>query len=110
MWKNCFANTQSLNEFSTSENCFYCICCIHDIMGVCVFTCLINCADCRVNLINFCLFIVFVLQLCGSFADTMTRTVQAISENMQVDFIDVNIGCPIDLVVQKVCGMLIKNA
>lgn len=43
----------------------------------------------------------FGAQLCGSYPDTMTRAAQVIVDTMDVDFIDVNLGCPIDMVVQK---------
>eukprot|EP00795_Rhopilema_esculentum_P014894 gene14894-6033_t len=43
----------------------------------------------------------FGVQLCGSFPDTMTRCAEMLSSEMDVDFIDVNIGCPIDLVFKK---------
>lgn len=41
-------------------------------------------------------------QLCGSFPDTMSRCAEMLSQEIDVDFIDVNIGCPIDFVFKKV--------
>ncbi|CAF1179227.1 unnamed protein product [Rotaria sordida] len=47
---------------------------------------------------------IFGIQLCGSFVDTMTRTVQLLEENFDYDFIDLNCACPIDLVYKKGAG------
>ncbi|CAF3257733.1 unnamed protein product [Rotaria socialis] len=47
---------------------------------------------------------IFGVQLCGSFVDTMTRTVQMLEENFDYDFIDINAACPIDLVYKKGAG------
>ena len=46
----------------------------------------------------------FAIQLAGSYSDTFTKACQLISENCQVDFVDVNFGCPIDLVFNKGAG------
>lgn len=43
----------------------------------------------------------FGVQLCGGYPDSMTRCAQLICENMDVDFIDINCGCPIDLIYNK---------
>eukprot|EP00210_Caulerpa_lentillifera_P000196 g191.t1 len=42
----------------------------------------------------------FGVQLCGGYADALCRTAQLIEDTCQVDFIDVNLGCPID----SICG------
>jgi tRNA-dihydrouridine synthase 3 len=34
----------------------------------------------------------------------MTRCAQVLHENCDIDFIDVNMGCPIDIVYQKGAG------
>ena len=41
------------------------------------------------------------IQIAGSYADTMTKACQVINEHMKVDFVDINCGCPIDLVFNK---------
>ncbi|XP_026393718.1 tRNA-dihydrouridine(47) synthase [NAD(P)(+)]-like isoform X2 [Papaver somniferum] len=46
----------------------------------------------------------FGVQICGSFPDTIARTVELIDRECTVDFIDINMGCPIDLVVDKGAG------
>jgi len=43
----------------------------------------------------------FGVQLCGSFPDTMARCTEMLNNEVEIDFIDVNIGCPIDLVYKK---------
>ena len=43
-----------------------------------------------------------LFQLCGSFPDTMARCTEMLNNEVEIDFIDVNIGCPIDLVYKKV--------
>ena len=42
------------------------------------------------------------LQLCGNNPYVMTRAAQVIDDVADVDFIDVNLGCPIDLVYKQV--------
>lgn len=47
----------------------------------------------------------FGVQVCGGFGDAMTRCAQLISEQAkQVDFVDINFGCPIDVVTKKGAG------
>jgi len=43
------------------------------------------------------------LQIEGCFPDTMTRCAELINDHIDVDFVDINSGCPIDLVYKKVC-------
>lgn len=42
------------------------------------------------------------LQVEGCFPDTMTRCAELINNYTDVDFVDINSGCPIDLVFKKV--------
>jgi len=44
------------------------------------------------------------VQLAGGYADTMSRCAQLIADNLEVDFIDINLGCPIDVVNEKAAG------
>ncbi|KAL7002621.1 tRNA-dihydrouridine(47) synthase [NAD(P)(+)] [Sarracenia purpurea var. burkii] len=46
----------------------------------------------------------FGVQICGAYPDTVTRTVELINQECTVDFIDINMGCPIDIVVNKGAG------
>lgn len=46
----------------------------------------------------------FGVQLAGAYPDTMTKACQIIKENFKVDFVDINSGCPIDLVFNKGSG------
>lgn len=43
----------------------------------------------------------FGIQICGGWADTLTRCSQLINDNLEADFVDLNCGCPIDLVYKK---------
>ena len=43
------------------------------------------------------------LQVCGGYPDAMARCAQLLDERVDVDFVDINSGCPIDLVCNK-CG------
>lgn len=38
------------------------------------------------------------IQICGGHADVLARSVEVICKELEVDFIDINQGCPIDLV------------
>ncbi|XP_020538784.1 tRNA-dihydrouridine(47) synthase [NAD(P)(+)]-like isoform X2 [Jatropha curcas] len=46
----------------------------------------------------------FGVQICGAYPDTVARTVELIDKECMVDFIDINMGCPIDIVVNKGAG------
>lgn len=46
----------------------------------------------------------FGVQVCGAYPDTVARTVELIDQECMVDFIDINMGCPIDIVVNKGAG------
>ena len=45
-------------------------------------------------------------QVCGSHADSMVRCAQLLEESTQVDFVDINMGCPIDLICNKYAHFL----
>ncbi|XP_054619936.1 tRNA-dihydrouridine(47) synthase [NAD(P)(+)]-like [Dunckerocampus dactyliophorus] len=53
----------------------------------------------------------FGVQVEGCFPDTMTRCAELINNNTDVDFVDVNSGCPIDLVYKKGggCGLMTRT-
>uniref|UniRef100_A0A5B7BA75 tRNA-dihydrouridine(47) synthase [NAD(P)(+)] n=1 Tax=Davidia involucrata TaxID=16924 RepID=A0A5B7BA75_DAVIN len=46
----------------------------------------------------------FGVQICGAYPDAVARTVELINQECVVDFIDINMGCPIDIVVNKGAG------
>ncbi|MEE6466669.1 hypothetical protein FKM82_007021 [Ascaphus truei] len=50
----------------------------------------------------------FGVQLEGSFPDTMTKCAELLNRTIDVDFVDINVGCPIDLVYKKGggCGLM----
>ncbi|KAM6958851.1 tRNA-dihydrouridine(47) synthase [NAD(P)(+)]-like [Aplochiton taeniatus] len=54
---------------------------------------------------------IFGVQLEGCFPDTMTRCAELINNNIDVDFVDINSGCPIDLVYKKGggCGLMTRT-
>eukprot|EP01119_Soliformovum_irregulare_P022729 TRINITY_DN7829_c0_g1_i1.p1 TRINITY_DN7829_c0_g1~~TRINITY_DN7829_c0_g1_i1.p1 ORF type:complete len:556 (+),score=137.68 TRINITY_DN7829_c0_g1_i1:91-1668(+) len=47
---------------------------------------------------------VFGVQICGCHTDVMTKCAEVISDNITVDFVDINMGCPIDLIVDHGAG------
>ncbi|GMH23603.1 hypothetical protein Nepgr_025446 [Nepenthes gracilis] len=47
---------------------------------------------------------VFGVQICGAYPDIVARAVELIDQECSVDFIDINMGCPIDIVVNKGAG------
>uniref|UniRef100_UPI0009B42EA5 tRNA-dihydrouridine(47) synthase [NAD(P)(+)]-like isoform X2 n=1 Tax=Monopterus albus TaxID=43700 RepID=UPI0009B42EA5 len=53
----------------------------------------------------------FGVQVEGCFPDTMTRCAELINNNTDVDFVDINCGCPIDLVYKKGggCGLMTRT-
>ena len=42
------------------------------------------------------------VQVCGAFPDTMTKCAEMLCQHVEVDFIDINCGCPIDLIFNSV--------
>ena len=49
---------------------------------------------------------IFGVQICGGYPDSVTRCCQLLEENIDVDFIDINMGCPIDMICQKGYGSM----
>ncbi|GIY31903.1 tRNA-dihydrouridine(47) synthase-like [Caerostris extrusa] len=45
---------------------------------------------------------IFGIQLCGSHPDVMTRCCQVLSENVSFDFVDINMGCPLEGIYKRV--------
>lgn len=50
----------------------------------------------------------FGVQICGNNVYIISKVAQLLEENTEVDFIDLNLGCPIDLIYKKGggCGMM----
>ncbi|KAM9307572.1 tRNA-dihydrouridine(47) synthase [NAD(P)(+)]-like [Gastrophryne carolinensis] len=53
---------------------------------------------------------IFGVQLEGGFPDTMTKCAEVLNTSIDVDFVDINVGCPIDLVYNKGggCGLMTR--
>lgn len=51
----------------------------------------------------------FGVQICGAYPDTIAKTVELIEKECTIDFIDINMGCPIDIVVNKAAGSALLN-
>ncbi|XP_058393891.1 tRNA-dihydrouridine(47) synthase [NAD(P)(+)]-like [Diceros bicornis minor] len=52
---------------------------------------------------------IFGVQLEGAFPDTMTKCAELLNRTLDVDFVDINVGCPIDLVYKKGGGCALMN-
>jgi tRNA-dihydrouridine synthase 3 len=44
---------------------------------------------------------VFGIQLAAGYADQYTRTMELVQNHLSVDFVDLNLGCPLDMVCNK---------
>jgi len=53
---------------------------------------------------------VFGVQLAGGFPDQLTRVGEILERECSVDFVDINCGCPLDLVCDKGAGASLMNA
>ncbi|KAI4968984.1 hypothetical protein ZWY2020_046314 [Hordeum vulgare] len=51
----------------------------------------------------------FGVQICGAFPDTVARTIELVDNECSFDFVDINMGCPIDVVVNKGAGSSLLN-
>jgi len=47
---------------------------------------------------------IFGIQLAAGYADIFTRTMEVVETHVECDFVDLNLGCPIDLVCKKGAG------
>lgn len=47
---------------------------------------------------------IFGVQLAGGYSDSLSSCAECVANEMDVDFIDINCGCPIDLLVNKGAG------
>lgn len=47
---------------------------------------------------------VFGVQIASGYADQFTRICEVIEEEMNVDFVDLNLGCPLDIICNKGAG------
>uniref|UniRef100_H0W7K2 tRNA-dihydrouridine(47) synthase [NAD(P)(+)] n=1 Tax=Cavia porcellus TaxID=10141 RepID=H0W7K2_CAVPO len=52
---------------------------------------------------------IFGVQLEGGFPDTMAKCAELLNRTIEVDFVDINVGCPIDLVYKKGGGCALMN-
>lgn len=53
---------------------------------------------------------IFGVQICGSWPDEMTKVAELMGTFCDVDFIDINCGCPLDLICNHGSGCkLAKN-
>ncbi|WIA43732.1 hypothetical protein OEZ86_010158 [Tetradesmus obliquus] len=46
----------------------------------------------------------FGVQVCGGYPDAMSHLAQLLEENISTDFVDINCGCPIDIICERGAG------
>eukprot|EP00882_Tetradesmus_deserticola_P026771 GHRQ01029564.1.p2 GENE.GHRQ01029564.1~~GHRQ01029564.1.p2 ORF type:complete len:140 (+),score=56.99 GHRQ01029564.1:304-723(+) len=46
----------------------------------------------------------FGVQVCGGYPDAMAHLAQLLDENIDTDFVDINCGCPIDIICERGAG------
>ncbi|XP_044275012.1 tRNA-dihydrouridine(47) synthase [NAD(P)(+)]-like [Varanus komodoensis] len=51
----------------------------------------------------------FGVQVEGAFPDTMTKCAELLNRAIEVDFVDINVGCPIDLIYSKGGGCALMS-
>ncbi|XP_027707084.1 tRNA-dihydrouridine(47) synthase [NAD(P)(+)]-like isoform X3 [Vombatus ursinus] len=66
------------------------------------------CEKKRLNIQNK-LYLAPLTTLEGAFPDTMTKCAELLNRTVEVDFVDINVGCPIDLVYKKGGGCALMN-
>lgn len=52
---------------------------------------------------------IFGVQICGANVEIMSKAAQLINETCEVDFIDINMGCPLDFVYRAGAGSGLMN-
>ncbi|KAG1380928.1 hypothetical protein G6F60_005923 [Rhizopus arrhizus] len=53
---------------------------------------------------------IFGIQICGSKVEQVTKACEVLNNEVDVDFIDLNMGCPIDLVFKQGAGSALLDA
>ncbi|KAI9472435.1 MAG: hypothetical protein EXX96DRAFT_584068 [Benjaminiella poitrasii] len=53
---------------------------------------------------------IFGVQICGSKVEQITKVAEVLSKEADIDFIDLNMGCPIDLVYKQGAGSALLEA
>ncbi|CEP17625.1 hypothetical protein [Parasitella parasitica] len=53
---------------------------------------------------------IFGIQICGSKVDQVTKACEVLNKEAEIDFIDLNMGCPIDLVFKQGAGSVLLEA
>ncbi|KAI7893639.1 uncharacterized protein EV154DRAFT_138439 [Mucor mucedo] len=53
---------------------------------------------------------IFGIQICGSKVEQVTKACEVLNQEADVDFIDLNMGCPIDLVFKQGAGSALLDA